>query len=276
MSLQDILALRQLAAAELDDGSCGVVVTQGTDTLEEVAFGLDLLWESSAPVVLTGAMRNASLPGADGPANLLAAVRVAAAPTARDLGSLVVMNDEIHAARFVRKSHTASPSAFRSAPAGGIGWIAERDVRIATKPVRRFSVPLSEGACVPPVCLYKVSIGDDGRLLRHVAPAGFAGLVLEAFGGGHVTQQIADHELLKSLLDRMPVVLTSRAGAGEVLRGTYGGFPGSETDLLQQGVIFAGALDGPKARVLLSFLLAAGTDRAGVADAFAAFSALGW
>jgi L-asparaginase len=276
MSLEDVLTLRRLAAAELSDGSCGVVVSQGTDTLEEVAFGLDLLWDDSAPVVLTGAMRNASLPGADGPANLLAAVRIAAAPSARDLGCIVVMNDEIHAARFVRKSHTANPSAFRSAPIGPIGWVAESDVRIATKPVRRFSLRLHDAARVPPVCLYKVSIGDDGRLLSQVSSAGFAGLVLEAFGGGHVTQEIADRRLLGPLLDCIPVVLTSRAGAGEVLRGTYGGFPGSETDLLQQGVIFAGALDGLKARVLLSLLLAAGTDRAGIADAFASFSGLGW
>ena len=269
MTVRDLLDIRVIARDAIAQGSSGVVVTQGTDTIEEIAFGIDLLHQCDQPIVVTGAMRNASLPGADGPSNLVAAIQVAAAPAARGLGALVVMNDEIHAARFVRKSHTANPSAFRSFLSGPLGWVAENDVRIALKPSRRPHVAVSDNADVPPVALYKVSLGDDGRLLPHVTGAGFAGLVIEGFGGGHVTQYMAAPEILDPLVAAMPVVLASRAGNGEVLRRTYGGFAGSETELISRGVIFAGALDGPKARVLLTLLLAAGIDRERIAKAFA-------
>ena len=250
-------------------GCHGVVVTQGTDTIEEIAFGLDLLCTGDPPVVVTGALRNASLPGADGPANVIAAVRVAVSETARGLGTLVVMNDEIHAARFVRKSHTVNPGTFRSMATGPIGWLAEQDVRIAVRPSRRFHVAVPDNAVPPPVCLLKMSVGDDGRLLRYVPAAGFAGLVLEGFGGGHVPGDVAAPGIIESLIEAMPVVLASRAGSGEVLRSTYGGFPGSETDLLRRGVIYAGSLDGPKARILLTLLLTRGADREGIRRTFA-------
>lgn len=269
MTVRDLLDIHMIAREAVAQGSCGVVITQGTDTIEEIAFGLDLLHQGDAPIVVTGAMRNASLPGADGPGNLVAAIQVAASSAAHGLGTVVVMNDEIHAARFVRKSHTANPGAFRSVLSGPIGWVAENDVRIALKPSRRPHVAVPDNAEAPPVALYKVSLGDDGRLLPHVTAAGFAGLVIEGFGGGHVTQYMAAPEILDPLVAAMPVVLASRAGNGEVLRGTYGGFAGSETDLISRGVIFAGALDGPKARVLLTLLLAAGVNRDGIAKAFA-------
>ena len=118
------------------DGRAGVVVTQGTDTLEETAFQLDLMLDVRQPVVVTGALRNPALPGADGAANLLAAIRVAADPAATGLGVVVVMNDEVHAARLVSKTHTHKPSAFASPAAGPLGWIAEDRVRIVLRPAR--------------------------------------------------------------------------------------------------------------------------------------------
>ncbi|HEY2239906.1 MAG TPA: asparaginase domain-containing protein, partial [Streptosporangiaceae bacterium] len=122
-------------------GVDGVVVSQGTDTIEETSFLLDLVYDGDAPVVFTGAMRNPTLAGADGPANLLAAVTVAAAPQARGRGSLVVLGDEIHAARFVRKAHTTSVAAFISPPAGPLGFVAEGRAVLLTRPAHRPALP---------------------------------------------------------------------------------------------------------------------------------------
>ncbi len=265
--LTDIVALAHAIERTVADGAHGVVITQGTDTLEETSFALDLLWQGDAPVVMTGAMRNPALPGADGPANLLAATLLAASPAASGIGVLVVFNDEVHLPLFVRKTHASNPATFRSAPAGPIGWIAEDRPRIALRPVARHHIHLSSvPEAAPPVALLKVVLGDDARLLPALASLGYRGLVVEATGGGHVPRRMA--EALGDLTRHMPVVLTSRTGAGEVLRATYG-FPGSETDLLARGLIPGGLLSGPKARLLLALLLMADAPPAAIARAFA-------
>ena len=215
MTVGDLMDIAAAARAATAQGCRGVVVSQGTDTIEEIAFGLDLLCPGDDPVVVTGAMRNSSLPSADGPANVIAAIRVAASDAARGLGALVVLNDEIHAARFVRKSHTQNLATFRSAATGPIGWLAENDVRIALRPTRRFHVSVPAGADVRPVCLLKMALGDDGRLLQYLPAAGYAGLVLEGFGGGHVTQDVAAPGKLEALIERMPVVQIGRASCRE-------------------------------------------------------------
>lgn len=259
MTLDEVLRLHRTIEQYLHAHSDtrGVVVTHGTDTLEEVAFALDLLWNRSIPLVVTGAMRNTSLPSPDGPANLIAAASTAVSASARDLGVLVVFNDQIHAARFVRKSHTANVATFQSPSIGPVGYLAEGTARLVLAPrSRRPLEVVPDELAGAEVALLKMSIGDDARLLSHIAPAGFAGLVIEGFGGGHVTAMVADSAALASLLETMPVVLSSRAGSGEALRGTYSGFAGSEIDMMNRGVISSGVLDGPKARVLLTFLLA--------------------
>lgn len=272
LSLQDLLELVDLARESVSDGADGVVVTQGTDTIEETSFVLDLLWEGEAPIVVTGAMRNPSLPGADGPGNLWAAVRVAADSLAAGLGCLVVLNDEIHAARFVQKTHTSNPATFRSRLVGPIGWLSEGAPRVAVRPVGRHPVswPRLLDQPVPAVALVKLGLGDDGRLVRAVGELGYDGLVVEALGGGHVPSSlVGDLERLAAVI---PVVLASRTGAGEVLRSTYG-FPGSERDLLSRGLIPAGALDGLKARLLLVLMLMKGAGAPGIAEAFATIGA---
>ena len=264
--LGDLVSLAAEIAVRFDRGVDGVVVTQGTDTIEETSFALDLLVPADRPVVVTGAMRNPTLAGADGPANLLAAVQVAAAPEAAGLGTLVVFGDDVHAARFVRKTHTSSPATFRSVTAGPLGWVVEGRPRIAFRLPGLAGVPYRvDGGAVPPVALLSSVLGDDCRLLAHVAEAGYAGLVLEAFGGGHVPAAVVP--ALAELAARLPVVLASRTGGGELLRHTYG-YPGSERDLLSRGLVPAGFLDGRKARVLLGLLLAGGRDLAAVRTAF--------
>ncbi|MDQ2804703.1 MAG: asparaginase domain-containing protein, partial [Pseudomonadota bacterium] len=222
---------------------------------------------------LTGAMRNATLPGADGPANLLASALVAASPTARGLGALVVFNDEVHLPLFVRKTHTTNPATFRSALGGPIGWIVENQVRIALRPAARHHIGIAAWlGPIAPVALVKIVLGDDGRLLEAIPDLGYRGLVVEATGGGHVPS--AGVGPLARLARAMPVVLTSRTGAGELLRSTYD-FPGSETDLLGRGLIYGGMLDGPKARILLSLLLTGGAGAGAIAEAFAAVGSPG-
>jgi L-asparaginase len=264
LTVEDLIEVSEEATRAIDEGATGVVVTQGTDSIEETAFALDLLIDRDAPVVVTGAMRNPTLPGADGPANLLAAVTVAADGAACGLGALVVMNDEVHAARFVRKTHTQSPAAFRSPLAGPLGWISEGRASIVARPMgRRHVRPRGGGA--EDVALLATFPGDDGRLVGAVGERGYSGLVVEALGGGHVPPPMV--EPLAALAERMPVVLASRTGSGEVLRGTYDP-PGSEMDLTGRGLIPAGMLDGPKARLFLALLLRSGASRAEIVEAF--------
>ncbi len=269
ITFPDLLRLRDEIARRVADGATGIVITQGTDTIEETAFALDLLWDGDAPIVVTGAMRNASLPGTDGPANLLAAVQVAASDVTRGLGVLVAFNDEIHAARFVSKTHTSRPSAFQSPSAGPIGWVSEGRPVIVAAPRGRFSLNVASGSDVPPVALVRQVLDDDGWILPALASHGFRGAVIEGFGGGHVTPAMVPR--IKGLVAQMPVVLASRTGAGEVLSNSYG-YPGSEIELLESGLVRAGALDGLKARVLLALCLA--TDP-GAANVVPAFQALG-
>jgi L-asparaginase len=268
LKVEDLVELAAEISAWIDGGAAGAVVTQGTDTIEETSFVLDLLVDREAPVVVTGAMRNPTLPGADGPANLLAAIRVAVSGAARGLGTVVVLNDEIHLARFVRKTHTSNPATFRSDPVGPVGWVSEGVPRVVLRPVGGHKVDLSGDAEDHPVALYHVVLGDDGRLLPKLEEEGYAGLVVEAMGGGHVPSLMA--ETLEDLASRMPVVLASRTGGGEVLRSTYG-FVGSEIDLLDRGLIYASHLDGRKARLLLTLLLRSGASREEISETFDAW-----
>lgn len=263
LALDDIVELARLIEAQAE-GVDGVVITQGTDTLEETSFLLDQLLPMDTPVVLTGAMRNAGLPGADGPANLLAAVRVAASDEAGGLGPVVVFADEIHLPRFVRKTHASSVTAFESPNLGPIGWVTEERVRVPVRPVSRPALlRIAEVGSCPAVGIIKMGLGNAPLRPDHVV--GFQGLVVEVFGGGHVPSHTI--QSLVAIQELMPVVFASRTGAGELYRSTYS-FPGSERDLLARGFISAGTLDGPKARVLLSLLLATGADADEVAEAF--------
>lgn len=260
-----VLEVVRAASEAIDAGAIGIVVTQGTDTLEECAYLVDLVWARAEPFVLTGAMRNPTLAGPDGPANLLAAVRVAAAPAARDLGALVVMGDEVHAARWVRKTHSTSTAAFASPDAGPVGHVIEGGVRVLAAPPRHPALPPPTGLDSVRVALYTCALDDDGALLDRIAGT-HQGLVVAGYGVGHVPGRLAP--VLGDLAARVPVVLASRTGAGSVLSRTYGAV-GSETDLLRRGLVGAGLLHPYQARVLLRLLLAAGADRDRIAAEFA-------
>ncbi|MGZ4499973.1 MAG: asparaginase [Nocardioidaceae bacterium] len=268
LSFADLMDVVAAASAAVADGAAGVVLTQGTDSLEETAFLVDLLWPHDAPFVLTGAMRNPTLAGADGPANVLAAVLVAADPAARGRGALVVMNDEVHAARHVRKVHSASTAAFASPDLGALGRVVEGEPRFQAVLPRVPALEVSRDEVGQTrIGLHTVCLDDDGALLR-AAVGACDGLVVAAMGVGHVPAALV--EVLTVLAASVPVVLGSRTGAGPVFARTYGA-PGSERDLLGRGLVGGGALHPLKARVLLRLLVAAGVDRDGIAAAFAVY-----
>nr|WP_145822266.1 asparaginase [Micromonospora sagamiensis] len=255
LTFADLTELATAATQVLADGAAGVVVTQGTDTIEETAYLLDLLHHRPEPIVVTGAMRNPTLAGADGPANILAAIRTAAAPAARGQGCLVVLADEIHAARWVTKTHSTSGATFRSLDTGPLGYVLEGTARMLTRLPHRLTIPVPSSAeqAKTTVGLYTVTLDDDLALLDAIG-ARVDGLVIAGFGVGHVPEPLAD--TLTTLAGRIPVVLASRTPAGPTLTRTYG-FPGSEQDLISRGLIPAGWLHPHKARILLRTLLAA-------------------
>lgn len=259
LTLPQLARVAALIDAELTAGAQGAVVVQGTDSIEESAFLLACLVQSPRPVVVTGAMRGAQMAGADGPANILAAVTVAMQAPA-GMGALVVLNDEVHAARFVRKGHTGVTSAFTSAPYGPIGHVIEGEFTPALRPtpLKRYAprADLAAGVQVPPVALIQIGLGDDGRLLSVLPGLGYRGAVLAAMGAGHVPAAMVAP--IEALVAQIPVILTSRVVEGPVFTHTYG-YPGSERDLLARGVIGGAALGPLKARLLLQLLLAAET-----------------
>lgn len=267
LTFSDLVALCGLIKDHVAHGVDGVVVTQGTDTIEETSFALDVMLDGATPVVVTGAMRHPSMASPDGPANLLAAVRAAASPRSRGLGCLVVMNDEVHAARFVRKMHSSNVAAFTSPVGGPLGWVSEDRVHLATRCSPLDTITAGEGAA-PAVALVSCALGDDGRALQSLAALGYRGVVVEGFGAGHVPAVMVSH--LESLAASMPVVLCTRVGAGDVLRHTYG-FTGSEADLLARGLVSGGSLDGRKARVAMTLALWATAERS---EAVASFERL--
>lgn len=249
----DLDVIAGIITHEVQAGCEGIVLVQGTDTIEETAFALELLTTQAPPLVVTGAMRGASSLGADGPANLAGAI-IAARDGAPEAGVMVVLNDEAHAARWVRKAHTTALDAFDSGEEGCIGRIHEGRLALSRTPPARLRLPpATAGRSRPRIAHLTITMADDGALLNAVPDLGFEGCVIEAMGAGHAPEALAP--IIGALAARMPVALASRTGDGRVCTQTYG-YPGSETDLIRRGVIPAGRLSGLKARVLLTLCVA--------------------
>ena len=260
-SFADVLAIGgAISGALADPGLAGVVVVQGTDTLEETAFCWDLCHADPRPVVVTGAMRNASESGWDGPANLRAAVRVALHPAALGAGVLVTLDGRIIAADDVAKRHSSAPDAFASRAGRPLGRVGERAVTLRPRGPRR-SVHPAPARAGGPVEIVVAALETDGRGLHRAVAGGARAVVVAATGSGNTHP-----DLLRAAIDAMaagvPVALASRTGAGPV--GPFYAFPGGGATWQRAGALMAGSLTPVQARVALALGLGAGLETEGL------------
>jgi len=259
--------LKERVEAVLDDPAVdGVVLTHGTDTLEETAYLLDLTLDTAKPVVFCGAMRTVSQKGWDGPANLTAAVRAAVHPRSAGRGVLIAVGGEVHAAAEATKWHAQRLRAFHS-PGGPLARIARGRLvyrRPSSRPPR-----LAAERLVPEVDLHTMAAGVDDGLLRASLARGARGLVIEATGAGNVPPA-AMPGLRAALAGGVPVVLVTRCAEGRVTPAY--GYEGGGQMLRELGVIFGGELPGPKARIKLMVALGVTSDVAEVRRLFEAGS----
>jgi L-asparaginase len=258
VTLPAMLDLARAVIEAHDEGCDGVVISHGTDTIEETAYTLALMVPRDRQVVLTGAMRNPTLPGTDGPANLIAAFLAAGSPLAAGLGPIVVLNDDLHAARFVTKTHTSRVSTMRSPGAGPLGGIAEGRVDVWWRPAWEDHLGLPGSVDGDDVELVRIAADVSDTLLRAAAERRPAGIVIEGTGGGHLPPPLLP-ALDDILSARIAVVIASRSASGPNLESTYR-IPGGETDLIERGAIPAGWLSGHKARLRLLVGLALGRE----------------
>lgn len=237
--IQFTLANRVNELWRTDPDLAGIVITHGTDSLEETAFLLDLLVPPVRPVVFAAAQRPPREIDTDGPRNLLNAVRIAGSPAAREAGVLVTLNDEIHAALEVRKTHAIALDAFKSPWLGPVGYVDAGQVYLMRRPARH--VTLQASTVEPRVDLLTLVAGSDGHLERAAVAAGARGLVLEVFGRGNVPGGVMD-AVKDARAKGVVVVFTTRTRGGRV-----------EVNEAARtlGVISGEDLDGLKARMLL-------------------------
>lgn len=255
LKLDDLLNALEWAEQQVDAGAAGVILTQGTDTLEESAFLLDLLWPHEEPLILMGAMRGASEIAADGPANLLNAIQVAVSANSRNRGVLVVMNEQIHYARWVQKRHSLNLAAFVS-EVGIAGTLVEGQALYFAAPPKRITYA-KPAQLSKTVLLWINHLGEHSDLLsKHdsLDPLGdsFDGVVFGGVGAGHVSAPVA--QWIAKWAKLKAVLICSGTGAGSTAFSTYG-YPGGEVDLQNNGAIMAGFLSPKKARLLLWVIL---------------------
>lgn len=254
MTVDRMWALRQRIAEHLERPEVnGIVVTHGTDSLEESAYLVARSLESDKPVVFTGAMRTSSDLGWDGPGNLGASVRVAASEEARACGVMVVISDRIFTALDVTKAHTHALEAFDSPGLGPLGIIDDGRV-IFRRALPTPNPILAPAALATPVDIVYTYAGADSRLLEASRQTGRA-IVIAAMGRGNVPPAMVDG-IDRWIADGKPVVITSRALRGRV--GCTYGYPGGGRRLAERGAIFAGARRPQQARIDVMLALGAG------------------
>ena len=250
---REMLGIKNRIEEAVEEGYDGVVVTHGTDTLEETAYYLELTLDVNLPIVITGAMRSSNEIGADGLANLRSSLVVATDEESSDKGVLVVMNDEVHTATYVTKTHTTNVATFQTPTFGPIGLVSKNNVIYFQKLVKEehYEVNTTEKK----VYLLKAYAGMDEKLINAVCDLGADGLVIEALGAGNLPPQTVS-AVRNCIKKSIPVVFVSRAFNG-VTQDVYD-YEGGGKRFQQDGVIFTTGLSGQKARVKLMILLEAG------------------
>ncbi|UMY15524.1 asparaginase [Methylobacterium organophilum] len=265
MDLPLSFALARRVAERLADPACdGVVVTHGTDTMEESAFLADLVVAGEKPVVFTGAQRSADAPDTDGPRNIAESVRLAASPLARGLGAVICFEGDFHAARDVTKTHASRTDTFRSGEHGKLGEVDGTLVTLHRRPILRRQFPATR--IETEVELLRLALGASDRLIRFAARSGAKAIVLECFGRGNAPPAVAA-AVAEIVAAGTAVIVASRCPEGRV-KPIYGN--GGGKDLERAGAIFAGDLSGQKARILAAVVL--GTEGADLAEAFASLA----
>jgi L-asparaginase len=260
-NLAPAAAARAIAAAAtgVEAGAAGAVITQGTDTIEETAELAELVWPHDAPLVITGAIRTGGAVSADGPLNLLDAIRVARSPAARGIGPVVVFDGVVHPAAEAVKAHSWRSDAFSSdAP---LGYVREGELVLTRQQTRApVASPLevAESPLDHYVPILAVAAGMDSRPLDALRSDGAAAIVLISLGAGHVPEAMLP-AVERTLADGVPLIIAARPESGGTLTSTYG-FPGSETDLAERGAILAGNRSAWKARVRVLVALGLGRE----------------
>jgi L-asparaginase len=262
---REMVQLRDLIVnRSIDSDIVGVVITHGTDTLEETAYFLDLTVHSHIPIVVTGAMRSSNEVGADGLYNLISSIKVAASEDAINKGVLVVLNDEIHTAKNVTKTHTSNIATFQSPQYGPIGVVTKRGVFFHHVPSRAEYYNIQDVA--KRVVLIKAHAGMDSSLLFAINNLPCDGIVIEALGQGNLPP--ATIPGIQALIqNNVPVVLVSRCFNG-IAQDTYG-YEGGGKQLKELGVIFSNGLNGQKARLKLLIMLDTTNNFKRIEEAFA-------
>ena len=231
----------------------GVVITHGTDTLEETAYFLDTMEVPHMPIVLTGAMRSSNELGSDGVYNYLSALRVASDDRAADKGVLVVMNDEIHAAKYVTKTHTTNVGTFQTPTHGPLGLITKREILYFKTAESRVRFDLNHIQGLVPIISAYAGMTDE--LIDMLDLEQLDGLIIQAFGAGNIPKETA--QKLESLLQKgIPVALVSRCFNG-IAEPVYA-YQGGGVQLQKAGVFFVKELNAQKARLKLLIALNAG------------------
>ncbi|MGR3377872.1 asparaginase [Salipiger abyssi] len=244
---------RRIAAILENPEVVGVVVTHGTDTMEESAYLSDILVTSEKPVVFTGAQRHAGEPDTDGPRNIADAIRCAASDALRGIGTVVLFEGDIHAAREVSKTHTSRVDAFRSAGLGKLGEVDGGEVYLYRRPTQRVHVATKR--LESRVELMLLGLGTSPEYLDFCLQSGVKAVVLAAFGRGNAPRGFAD-AVRRLSTHNIPVIVASRCPEGRTLP-VYGRDSGG-CSLAAAGAYFSGSLSPIKARLLMSALLGAG------------------